>query len=160
MPRKMESLTTSGREFLNLCDMEYVDGSGHSVEALSPSEIDKASSDTIHPSGSDTVESVQLDEKTVSTPSDVVFEEEQSNGSDIVYESVPAGPSCSEDISTVPETPESVVLETPLEFYSEPVARSATRPCDDVVGFRINPGEVPPSLAAATIKLAKKYFLN
>ncbi|VDO53656.1 unnamed protein product [Haemonchus placei] len=62
------------------------------------------------PSGSDTVESVQFNEKTVSTPSDVVFEEEQSSGSDIVYESVPAGPSCSEDISTVPETPELAQL--------------------------------------------------
>ncbi|KAK6048199.1 hypothetical protein COOONC_14296 [Cooperia oncophora] len=155
----METLTSSAREFLDLCDVEHEDGSGHSLEALSPSEIDKGSSDVVAVGARNPMESASTVEKTAPHSAGVP-EQERGGFTAIRCEQISKNPSDSAGTSTVPETPESVVLETPPELYTAPVAHSTPRPCGGSIGFRIYPDEVPPSLAAATIELARKYFLR
>ncbi|KAK5980926.1 hypothetical protein GCK32_006526 [Trichostrongylus colubriformis] len=151
----MGTLSPSAIEFLELCHMQYEDGSGHSLENLSPSEINNASSDPVAECADNAAEPA-----VEAAPSCSKILEQSGARLGIERERIPRELTDSKDSSVVLETPESVVLETPPEECTPPQAQSTPRPCDDTVGFRIYPEEVPASLAAATIKMAKKYFLK
>ncbi|WKY09496.1 hypothetical protein Q1695_002117 [Nippostrongylus brasiliensis] len=132
-------LSSSAQEFLRLCEEEQCDGSGHSIEALSMSEIDKESSEL----------TVGADEA-----GPCLHEEVAPTGAD-------ANPDqFSVTSSVIPQTPVSVVEQTPSEYYDEPVAHSTPLPGGDTVGFFIYPEEVSESLSAATVRLTKKFFLS
>ncbi|VDL70057.1 unnamed protein product [Nippostrongylus brasiliensis] len=132
-------LSSSAQEFLRLCEEEQCDGSGHSIEALSMSEIDKESSEL----------PVEADEAGPCLREEFAY----IGGASIPDQFSVTG-------SVIPATPESVVEQTPSENYDAPLAHSTPLPGGDSVGFFIYPEEVSESLSAATVRLTKKFFLS
>ncbi|KAJ1371983.1 hypothetical protein KIN20_034033 [Parelaphostrongylus tenuis] len=171
-------------EFLDLCK-QSCDGSGHSLAPSSLSEINKTP-DSIAVTFGDVRGNAQAFHLTSCIDRDTFNEssgKQEPSRLEQVHELIENQSTevQDSDISTVPETPDSVVLETPPDFYSSDASTIPATPSilletqsgfysrlnsdhgsrntEDVIGLQIPVDEVPDSLRKATIELAKKYFL-
>ncbi|KAL6744081.1 hypothetical protein Aduo_017054 [Ancylostoma duodenale] len=137
--------TSTLEEFLQICEQNHMDGSGHSIEVLSTSEMN-GSSEVDTPSSVDVLQ----------TEAVLCSGDSAHNGS-IACGSGCLRKSSGDDDRSVSE---DIVEETPPEECVAPAAHSTPNPCDDAIGFWINPDEMPDHLKAATIRVARKYLMK
>ncbi|RCN49219.1 hypothetical protein ANCCAN_04792 [Ancylostoma caninum] len=156
--------TSALEEFLQICEQDHMDGSGHSIEVLSTSEmngsleIDTSSSvDVLQTEAVPCSEGRSHSGSTVSGMACLKRSDDERVVGDWTRRMKPTV-----DRQTIngASVTENVVEETPPEEYNAPAAHSTPNPCDDDIGFWINPDEMPDHLKAATIRVARKYLMK
>ncbi|EYC02516.1 hypothetical protein Y032_0099g3159 [Ancylostoma ceylanicum] len=149
--------TSALEEFLQICEENQMDGSGHSIEVLSTSEGCRSSEFDSPSTSADVLQSEVVPSSGHQTRSGCL----KSNGHRLVDDrTLRTKPAVERQEIDHSSASENVVEETPPEEYNAPAAHSTPNPCDDAIGFWINPDEMPDHLKAATIRVAKKYLMK